>query len=76
VATATGAVEGATAGVEGAVAGATAGVEGVAAGLSATGILAPIALLIGLGGAVASGLEAGGLIHNQLPVLNPSAQFL
>ena len=76
VATATGALAGATASVEGAVAGVTAGVEGVAAGLSASGILAPIALLVGLGGAIASGLEAGGLIHTQLPVLNPSAQFL
>jgi len=47
------------------------------AGLSATGVLAPIGALIGVIGAIVSGLEsAGDLTSSYQSVLNPSAQFL
>ena len=47
------------------------------AGLSATGILAPIGALVGIVGAIVSGLEsAGDLVKTNPAILNPSAQFL
>jgi hypothetical protein len=55
---------------------AVAGTGAVASGLTATGVLAPIGLLVGVVGSIVAGLDSAGDFAKKVNVLNPAQQFL
>jgi cell division septum initiation protein DivIVA len=73
---ATSAISGVTGATTGAIEGATGALEGLGAGLDFSGALAPIGAILGIIGGIVGIVEGDKPAQEQLPILNPSSQFL
>jgi phage-related protein len=73
---ATSAISGVTGATTGAIEGATGALEGLGAGLDFSGALAPIGAILGIIGGIVGVVEGDKPAQEQLPILNPSSQFL